>query len=230
MLCLNNLSKKIGDDFIVNNLSLGVNPGEVFCLLGANGAGKTTTLNMLLGFYAPTKGNVTLFDNNLYTSKEQCKKHIMYIPEHIGFYPDFNAIENIEYLCSLTAIKVSNERIIQSLKSVGLSENSFYKPLREFSKGIRQKLAIAFAILKDAKLILMEEPTSGLDPSATRDFIKIVENLKSNNIIILIVTHDLQCAHFLADEIGVMEKGTLINSIKNVNITLDEIESIYFKK
>jgi ABC-2 type transport system ATP-binding protein len=230
MLRLNNLSKKIGDNSIVDNVSLDVNPGNIFCLLGANGAGKTSTLNMLLGFYEPSSGNAMLFDNDLFINKQQCRKDIMYIPENVSFYPEFNAIENIEYLSSLTDLKISDEKIIQSLKTAGLFEDSLEKPLRDFSKGMRQKVAIAFAILKDAKLMLMDEPTSGLDPAAIKDFINIVHELKNNNAIILIVTHDLQCAHLLADEIGIMESGKLINSIKNKNISLDEIESIYFKK
>ena len=228
MLEVKQLSKSFGDRIAVDHLNFKIDSGEVLCLLGANGAGKTTTLNMLLGFTAPTSGSATLEGHDLYQQASLCRQKIMYVPENVNLYPRFNAIENIRYLALLAKMKLTDLQIHEALPSAGLKQADFTKHLSDYSKGMRQKVAIAFALLKHARLILMDEPTSGLDPVATQDFIQVVMTIKARGAAVLIVTHDLFCAHQLADRIGIMKQGHLTDFVTTQSLTLDQLTQRYF--
>lgn len=228
-LTAHQLSKHFGNQTAVQDVSFHINTGEVLCLLGANGAGKTTTVNMLLGFIQPSAGSAKLLDYDTWKNQDICRRHMMYIPENVSLYASFSAFENMEYLASLAGMKLDKVAARSALEAAGLSQEHWQKPVGGFSKGMRQKVVIAFAFLKQAKLILMDEPTSGLDPSACRNFIEIVQQIKQRDTSILVVTHDLQCAHLLADRIGIMSEGRLVQDFANREIGLDDIESIYFE-
>lgn len=230
MLEVNQLTKLFGNRIAVDHLNFKIDSGEVLCLLGANGAGKTTTLNMLLGFTSPSSGNATLEGEDLYQQASSSRQKIMYVPENVNLYPRFDAIENIRYLAVLAKMKLSDQQIHEALTSAGLKQADFTKPLADFSKGMRQKVAIAFALLKHARLILMDEPTSGLDPVATQDFIQVVNTIKARGAAVLIVTHDLLCAHQLADRIGIMKQGHLTDLISTQSLTLDQLTQRYFEQ
>lgn len=228
MLEVNQLTKAFGNRVAVDHLNFNIAAGEVLCLLGANGAGKTTTLNMLLGFTAPSCGSATLDGLDLYQQASLCRQKIMYVPENVNLYPRFDAIENIRYLAVLANMKLTDQEIHEALLSSGLKQADFSKPLSDYSKGMRQKVAIAFALLKHAGLILMDEPTSGLDPVATQDFIQVVNTIKARGAAVLIVTHDLLYAHQLADRIGIMKQGHLTDLITTESLTLDQLTQRYF--
>jgi ABC-2 type transport system ATP-binding protein len=125
-------------------------------------------------------------------------------------------------------MKLTDQQIHEALISAGLKQADFSKQLAEYSKGMRQKVAIAFALLKHARLILMDEPTSGLDPVATQDFIQVVNTIKSRGAAVLIVTHDLLCAHQLADRIGIMKQGHLTDLITTQTLSLEALTQRYF--
>ncbi|MCC5797557.1 MAG: ABC transporter ATP-binding protein [Methylophaga sp.] len=228
MLEVKNLSKQFAEHTAVEDISFKVNAGEVFCLLGANGAGKTTTLNMLLGFEMPSRGKALLDGVDLVADRELRRDKIMYVPENVNLYDEFSAVENIAYLAELSNTATANADIHAALKTAGLAEDFHHRLVGGFSKGMRQKVAIAFAILKQARLVLMDEPTSGLDPVATRDFIAVVNTLKAQQASVLIVTHDLQCAHLLADQIAIMSRGKIIDLIENKEVSLERITQRYF--
>lgn len=228
MLEVNNLSKQFADHTAVDDISFTVNAGEVVCLLGANGAGKTTTLNMLLGFEMPSRGKALLDGVDLVADREIRRDKIMYVPENVNLYDEFSAVENIAYLAELSNTAIANADIHAALKTAGLAEQFHHRLVGGFSKGMRQKVAIAFAILKQARLVLMDEPTSGLDPVATRDFIAVVQTLKAQQASVLIVTHDLQSAHLLADQIAIMSQGKIIDLIKNEGVSLERVTQRYF--
>ncbi|MED5510941.1 MAG: ABC transporter ATP-binding protein [Pseudomonadota bacterium] len=230
MLDVNTLNKTFGPNRAVQNLSFSLQSGEVLCLLGANGAGKTTTLNMLLGFTQPDSGEATLDGVNMHRQTELCRQHMMYIPENVHLYPSFSALENVAYLAELADLKVSQRAMIEALERTGIDAVHHHKPLGSFSKGMRQKVAIAFALLKHAKLVLMDEPTSGLDPVATREFIEVINTIKARGTAVLIVTHDLLCAHELADHIGIMHQGQLKQLIDRQDLSLAELNERYFNQ
>ncbi|MDP2633347.1 MAG: ABC transporter ATP-binding protein [Pseudoalteromonas sp.] len=227
MIEISHLSKSFGDNNALNDLCLSIPAGQVTCLLGANGAGKSTTLNLLLNFIAPDSGRITIDNIDVQMEPEKSKQKLVYLPEQVNLFEEFNAIENLQYLASLTKQVTSNEQVEDALIQTGLQKSAWLKPLSSYSKGMRQKVGIAFAILRQAKVLLLDEPTSGLDPSATREFIKIIELLAHRGAAILMVTHDLYCAHSLAKQIGIMKQGKLCTLLDNNTLTLDELEAHY---
>jgi len=228
MLKVTDLCKSYRGQPVVKGISFSIDAGEVFCLLGSNGAGKTTTVKMLLGLVPATSGEALLGEESLLEPTSSSRGHLMYIPENVSLYDDLDAIENIEYLAAVSALPVERPAITEALERVGLNPADHHRHLGQFSKGMRQKVVIAFALLKNARLVLMDEPTSGLDPVATRDFIEVVKTLRANRCAVMMVTHDLQCAHLLADRIGVMRLGELKAVFPTADIRLEDVERIYF--
>lgn len=227
MIEISHLSKSFGDNHALNDLCLSVPAGQVTCLLGANGAGKSTTLNLLLNFIEPDSGRMTIDNIDVQLEPEKSKQKLVYLPEQVNLFEEFDAIENLHYLASLTKQSTTNEEIAAALTQTGLQQSAWKNPLSSYSKGMRQKVGIAFAILRKAKVLLLDEPTSGLDPSATRDFIKIIDVLAQRGAAILMVTHDLYCAHCLATQIGIMKQGQLRTLLDNKNLSLDDLEANY---
>lgn len=227
MIEISHLSKSFGDNHALNDLCLSVPAGQVTCLLGANGAGKSTTLNLLLNFITPDAGRMTIDDIDVQLEPERSKQKLVYLPEQVNLFEEFNAVENLQYLASLTKQVTTESEIEGALSQTGLQQSAWQKPLSGYSKGMRQKVGIAFAILRKAKVLLLDEPTSGLDPSATREFIKIIELLAKRGAAILMVTHDLYCAHCLAKQIGIMKQGKLCTLLDNNALSLDDLEAHY---
>lgn len=230
MLEVSNLNKFFDQNHAVQDLSFFLNAGEVLCLLGANGAGKTTTVNMLLGFTEPDSGLATLDGLDMHRQSEQCRRQMMYIPENVQLYPAFTALENMAYLAELARVDVTAESMAAALERTGVESVHHTKKLGSFSKGMRQKVAIAFALLKHAKLVVMDEPTSGLDPVATREFIDVINTIKERGTAVLIVTHDLFCARELADHIGIMSQGQLKQLLHKPTLSLAELNAHYFRQ
>lgn len=221
-----NLSKSFSDKQVLDNLNFTVAPGEIMCLLGANGAGKSTTLNLFLNFLHPDSGQA-LIDGADVHSNNSSKDKLVYLPEQVNLYQEFNAIDNLKYLASLSGLQVSDEQINAALDETGLEQSARKHSLKSYSKGMRQKVGIAFAIIRQAKVLLLDEPTSGLDPSATREFIKIIEQLANKGAAILMVTHDFYCAHTLANKIGIMDKGQLLTLLDNKQLSINTLENKY---
>ncbi|ALU44946.1 ABC transporter ATP-binding protein [Pseudoalteromonas rubra] len=220
------LTKSFADKQVISELSFKVEQGEIMCLLGANGAGKSTTLNIFLNFLQPDSGQA-LIDSVDVHQGPSCKDKLVYLPEQVNLYQEFNAIDNLKYLASLSGLSVSESQIHAALDETGLEQNARKQSLKNYSKGMRQKVGIAFAIMRQAKVLLLDEPTSGLDPSATLEFIRIIERLAKKGAAILMVTHDFYCAHTLADKIGIMDKGKLLTLLDNNKLPLSSLETTY---
>ena len=227
MINIKNLSKRFGTNQALDSLSFAVPAGQVMCLLGANGAGKSTTLNLLLNFIEPDSGEMTIDGDNVVTSPEKTKQKLVYLPEQVNLYEEFNALDNLAYLAKLSGHATSTAEIQKALSDTGLQESAWQQPLSSYSKGMRQKVGIAFALLRGAKVLLLDEPTSGLDPSATIEFIRIIKQLAQRGAAILMVTHDLYCAHCLAHQIGIMKQGQLKALLNNDELSLGDLERKY---
>lgn len=227
MIELRHVSKAFGGHMALDNLSFKVQAGEVMCLLGANGAGKSTTLNILLNFITPDSGEAWVDGVNVQLEPHKSKQRLVYLPENVNLYQEFNAIDNLSYLARLCNHVPELNDIRRALQKAGLQEDAWLQPLASYSKGMRQKVGIAFAILRRSLVLLLDEPTSGLDPSATREFIKITEQLAKQGAAILMVTHDLYCAHTLATHIGIMKRGRLLDVFANQQHSLDSLEHLY---
>ncbi len=198
---------------VLRGLSLTVNVGEIYALLGGNGAGKSTTVAALLGFLKPDAGQILVADIDPVENAERARREIAYLPENVALYDQLSAYENISYFMALSGTEPSREAMDAALDDAGLQPEA--RPLRigGFSKGMRQKVAIAMAVLRDVPVLLLDEPTSGLDPRATADFNALVTRLKARGTAILMVTHDLLGAADCADRIGFLAAGQIVEEV-----------------
>ena len=229
MLKAEDLSKTYDDGIkALKNLNLEIKEGEIYCLLGANGAGKTTTINLFLNFINPTSGKAYINGIDVTKNPLETKKYVAYVPENVMLYGNLRAAHNLEFFSKLGGKKDLNKDDYYSiLRRVGLQENAFEKKIKYFSKGMRQKVALAIAIIKDASNMLLDEPTVGLDPKSAHDFTEILLDLKNENKAILISTHDLFRARQIASRIGIMKNGVLAAEMKPQDIVNENIEEIY---
>ena len=225
-LSVSALTKQFGNKTAVSELSFNLHSGEVYCLLGSNGAGKTTTFNMLLGNTHPDAGEVLLNGDSIFASNFKLDQHIFYLPENVSLYPEFSAVENLAYLASLASLDVDDRTLRDALIQCGLNQEALDRPTRFYSKGMRQKAAIALALLKNANLMLLDEPTSGLDPVATREFVALIKQLGEKGVMTVMITHDLSCAHLLADRISILHQGKQVAELPQSE-SFESLESIY---
>ena len=231
MLQAIDLSKRYEDGLLaLDHLNVEVKEGEIFCLLGANGAGKTTTINLFLNFIDPTDG--TAFINGVDVAKDplEAKKYVSYVSENVMLYGNFTARQNLDFFAKLGGKKdLIKEDYYMHMRRVGLPENSFEMRLKNFSKGMRQKLGITIAIIKDAPNVLLDEPTAGLDPKAAAEFIKILKGLREAGKAIFMCTHDIFRAKEIADRVGIMKEGRLVMLRTRDEFLEDDLEKIYLE-
>jgi ABC-2 type transport system ATP-binding protein len=238
------LTKKYGTQTAVNSLTLQIREGEVFGFLGPNGAGKTTTLLMFLGLTEPTSGKVRVIGFDPTREALRVKEKVGYLPENVGFYDDMDARQNLQFIARLNRIpdKVSAKRIGELLSLVGLLEEA-KKKVETYSKGMRQRLGIAEVLVKEPKVIFLDEPTIGLDPDGTNRMLDLIHSLsREKNITIFLSSHLLDQVQRICDRVGIMIKGNLVAigpiqelaekklGIDREHYTLEEIYMKYFKE
>ena len=205
-----NLSITRGKKEVVKNLSFSVKQGEVFGLLGGNGAGKSTTLLAFLGFLKSIQGAAKINGVDVTADPRAARQAIAYLPESANLYPHLSALENINYFLSLAKAKKTAVDIDAALDQVSLAKEDRDRRLSFYSKGMRQKVAIAVAILRHAPILFLDEPTSGLDPVAIDEFNQLITELAKNGTTVLMVTHDVYGACQVADRIGLLNGGELV--------------------
>ena len=226
------LTKRYEDGLLaLDRLDLTVEPGELFCLLGANGAGKTTTINLFLNFIEPSEGQALVDGVDVAERPLEAKKLIAYVSENVMLYENFTARQNLEYFATLGGrAGLSKEECYEALRRVGLQEKAWEQRLRLFSKGMRQKTGIAIAILKGAPNIILDEPTSGLDPKAGAEFMALLHTLRGEGKAILMSTHDIFRAKEAADRVGIMREGRLIAIRTRDQLAADNLERLYLEQ
>jgi len=231
MLQAVDLSKRYEDGLLaLDHMSLDVKEGEIFCLLGANGAGKTTTINLFLNFIEPTDGQALINGIDVTKDPLEAKKYVSYVSENVMLYGNFTARQNLDFFAKLGGKKnLSKEDYHMYMRKVGLQEEAFEMRLKNFSKGMRQKLGITIAIIKDAPNILLDEPTSGLDPKAAAEFVKILKGLRKQGKSILMCTHDIFRAKDIADRVGIMKEGRLVMVRTREEFLEYDLEKIYLE-
>jgi len=205
------LTKHYGDVVAVDGLDLAVRKGEVFGMLGPNGSGKTTTILMLLGLTEPTAGSVEVLGLDPVRQPLSVKARVGYLPERLGFYDDLTARENLIYTAKLNGIArhEANRLIEQGMARMGLSEVAD-RPVATFSRGMRQRLGVAEVLLKQPQLIILDEPTQGLDPEGARQFLHIIRDLKEEGITILLSSHLLHQVQAVCDRVGLFHQGHIV--------------------
>lgn len=238
------LTKKYETQIAVNHLDLQIREGEVFGFLGPNGAGKTTTLLMFLGLTEPTSGKVRIVGFDPTRDPLRVKEKVGYLPENVGFYDDMDARQNLRFIARLNRIPdaVSGKKIDELLQQVGLFGEG-KKKVGTYSKGMRQRLGIAEVLIKEPKLIFLDEPTIGLDPDGTNRMLDLIHSLsRERNITIFLSSHLLDQVQRICDRVGIMIKGNLVAigpiqelakkklGVEKEHYTLEELYMKYFKE
>ncbi|KQN25082.1 ABC transporter ATP-binding protein [Sphingomonas sp. Leaf33] len=198
---------------VLDGLSLSVAAGEIYALLGGNGAGKSTTLSALLGFVRVDDGQVRIGGHDPAVDPDAARRQVAYLPENVALYEHLSAVENADYLLALSGTPRSRHAITDALAAAGLQDRAYVQRLGGFSKGMRQKVAIAVALLREVPVLLLDEPTSGLDPRATADFNTLLHAVRARGTAVLMVTHDLLSAADVADRIGFLERGRIVDEV-----------------
>ena len=225
------LSKRYEDGILaLDHLNLSIKAGEVYCLLGANGAGKTTTINLFLNFIPPTTG--TCYINGIDSTRDplEAKKYVSFVSENVMLYGNFTARQNMDFFAKLGGKpKLTKEDYYQVMRRVSLQEKAFEQKVKHFSKGMRQKLGISIAIIKDAPTILLDEPTSGLTKAA-EEFLEILDELRGEGKAhILMSTHDIFRAKEHGDRIGIMKEGRLVIERTRQELQSEDLIRIYIE-
>jgi ABC-2 type transport system ATP-binding protein len=227
VICADALTVRVDGRTLLDNLNFNVGKGEVFALLGGNGAGKSTTLKTFLGLMKASSGSATVLGQNASTKTNDVQKTVAYLPESVTLYGHLSGLENIRYFLSVAGVDKTDEDIFAALRKVALQENSWKKALSNYSKGMRQKTAIALALLRNAPVLFLDEPTSGLDPAAIDEFNALVSELAANGATIFMVTHDVYGACQVAHRIVLLSDGKLTGSFEREADTPIDTEAVH---
>ena len=219
------LTKDFKDIKAVNDLSFTVEAGQVYGFLGQNGAGKSTTIRMLLTLIKPTSGEIEIFGLNLLKNRKEILRQVGAIIERPDLYKYLTALENLRIFAAMSGIKVSEKKLMDQLAMVGLAERANSK-VKTYSQGMKQRLGIATALVHDPKLIILDEPTNGLDPQGIADIRNLILQLsKEMNKTLLISSHLLSEMELIADSMIIIDKGKKVVEGK-VNELFDPAETV----
>lgn len=202
-----NLTRRFGEFVAVDAVSFSVHPGEVVGYLGPNGSGKTTTLRMLLGLLTPSEGEARVLGYDVARQAEQIRASVGYMSQKFALYQELTARENLEFYHGLYSVQ-KNGRVAELLAELGM-EAIQDQPAQTLSAGWRQRLALAVAIIHRPRVLFLDEPSSGVDPLARRNFWELIYNLASEGITVLVTTHYMDEAEY-CQRVGIMQAGRLL--------------------
>jgi ABC-2 type transport system ATP-binding protein len=217
MIQLQNVSKAFGENLVLKDLNLHVAPGRIVGLLGGNGAGKTTTLNLILGFLKPDSGTVSI--------SGECA----YIPENVALYPELTGLENLRAFTAYAGRDLSDAEASALLDRVGLAQEARDRRLGSYSKGMRQRIAIAIALARQVKVFLLDEPTTGLDPAAVQELARLLRQLAAEGAAILLTTHDLWHLSIDSDEVAILHQGSVVDHFEMTGQSVIQLSERYLR-
>jgi ABC-2 type transport system ATP-binding protein len=211
MIRVENLTKSFGSTVAVNNVTLSIRKGELFGLLGPNGAGKSTLINMLTGLLRQDSGTVAFTGYDRVRQAKEIRRLIGFVPQDMAFYLNYSAMENVRFFASLYGLKgkALSAAATAALEVAGLGECG-RKPAKTFSGGMKRRLNIACGIAHDPEIIILDEPTVGIDPQSRNHILRSVENLKRQGRTVVYTTHYMEEAENICSEIAIMDKGKII--------------------
>lgn len=223
------LTKQYEDGVLaLDRLDLKINPGEIYCLLGENGAGKTTAINLFLNFIEPTSGKALVNGIDVTRDPLEAKKHLVYLPENVMLYGSFTARQNLDFFAKLVGKpSLSKTDYHRLMGQIGLPEKAFEQRVKGFSKGMRQKLGLAICMIKDSPVLLLDEPTAGLDPASAADLMILLTRLRDEGKAILMPTHDIFRARGTANRVGILKQGRRIAEFTRDELAHQDLERIY---
>ena len=207
VIYVENLTRRFGDFVAVDHINFEVNEGEVVGYLGPNGSGKTTTIRMLLGLLEPTEGEATVLGFDAFRQSEEVRKRVGYMSQKFAIYDDLTVLENLTFYGGVYGI-TDKARIAHTLELVGLTGHNSTLT-RSLSAGWRQRLALGISLVHEPKLLFLDEPTSGVDPTARRTFWDLIYQLADNGVTILVTTHYMDEAEY-CERVGIMRDGKLL--------------------
>jgi len=206
------LTKRYDHQTAVDQVSFQVMEGEIFGFLGPNGAGKSTTLLMLLGLSDPTEGSAEVCGLDPQKRAIEVKRLVGYLPENVGFYNDLDAVQTLQYIADLSGMekKKIQSSIEEVLTTVGLTENAT-KKVGAYSRGMKQRLGVAEVLLKDPKVMFLDEPTLGLDPDGALKLVELIQSLnQERKITVLLSSHNLHQVQKISHRVGIMIRGKMV--------------------
>jgi ABC-2 type transport system ATP-binding protein len=208
---IKNLVKKYEDNVAVDNINLNIEEGEIYGILGPNGAGKSTTISIICSLLHPTSGEVKVLGEDVRKNSLKVKKHLGLVPQSIAIYSDFTAYENVKFFGELYSLrgKELKESIENALEFTGLLEMK-NKKAKEFSGGMLRRLNIACAIIHNPKVLIMDEPTVGIDAQSRNHIMQSVKNLNKKGVTIVYTTHYMEEAEALCSKIAIIDQGKII--------------------
>ncbi|MRG86925.1 ABC transporter ATP-binding protein [Salinibacillus xinjiangensis] len=209
---LTNVSKQYKETTAVKQLDLAINRGEIFGLLGPNGAGKSTTIYMMLGLTEPTKGEVHVCGVQATNYPIEVKRKVGFLPDDVGFYEDLTGLENLKLTAKLNGLSSveAEERANELLSQVRLEEAKD-KKVGKYSRGMRQRLGLADILMKDPEVVIMDEPTLGIDPKGINELLHLIKSLSvENGLTVLLSSHQLHQVQQICDRVGIFVKGELL--------------------
>ena len=231
MITIENLTKYYGSNRAVNNISFTINDNEILGFLGPNGAGKSTTMNMIAGYLPMTAGKVTIFGSDITKEPVSAKKNIGYLPEIPPVYPDMRVTEYLSFCAGLKRIKFSERKdeIARVMKLLKI-EDVQHKLIKNLSKGYKQRVGFAQALLGNPKFLILDEPTVGLDPNQVIEVRNIIKDLKKDHSVIF-SSHILSEVSAVCDRVVIINKGDIkaIDTIENLEKTLGGNLTLHIK-
>lgn len=210
MIELKNITKKFDDYVAVDDLSIKIGQGEVVGFLGPNGAGKTTTMRIISGFFTPDSGEVIVENINAQNEPIESKSRIGYMPENNPLYKDLSVKDSLNFILELHKVPLEEreKRVKEAVKSTGIA-NVYYRTISELSKGYKQRVGIAQVLLQNPKILILDEPTEGLDPNQRKEIRQLIKKLGKEKTVI-ISTHVMQEVEAMCSRIVIINKGKII--------------------
>ena len=220
MIRINNVTRKYGSFKAVNNVSMSIQSGEIVGLLGHNGAGKTTIMKMITGFLEPTEGTIVVNGKEIGTDRLAIQRDIGYLPENCPVYPDMTVVEYLDYMASLHGLSEGQRAplVVAAIGRTGLQEKAF-QSIATLSRGFRQRTGVAQAILHEPDILILDEPTNGLDPTQILHMRALITDLAKSSTVI-VSTHVLQEVQAICDRVIILKNGE-----KALDARLDELQA-----
>ncbi|OIJ22323.1 hypothetical protein BKP45_06700 [Anaerobacillus alkalidiazotrophicus] len=209
MIRVENVSKKIGSKIVLENINLFVEKGGILGLVGPNGAGKTTLLSVLSTTIMPDGGEIWVAEHSLSQELQEIRKKIGYVPQEIALYPSLSIKDNLTFWAKLTQVKNRKSRIKEVVELLGL-DHYWHEKVERLSGGYKRRVNIAVALLHQPQVLIMDEPTVGMDLYSKRELLPFLKNLTKNGTIVIYTSHDVEELLYLSDRIAMLEQGQLV--------------------